>query len=291
MSRGKIKIISAIEEMQRYSDSLRLERKKIALVPTMGYLHEGHLSLVKKAKELADITIVSIFVNPSQFSPDEDLEKYPRDFERDKKLLWELNVDVIFYPDVSEIYPDDFQTHVEVEKITQNFEGAFRPTHFRGVTTIVNILFNCVKPDIAIFGQKDAQQAAVIKRMVRDLKLDIKIIAEPIVREEDGLAMSSRNIYLSAEERKDALVLSKALNAAGKMILTGETNVEKIYAEMKNIINSAVTSELDYIKIVNAENFEEIDYLEEGNSYFILIACRIGKTRLIDNLLIKENIK
>ena len=288
MSSENITIISSAAEMHRFADSCRMESKKIALVPTMGYLHEGHLSLVKKANQLADITIVSIFVNPSQFSPNEDLAKYPRDFDRDRKLLSEFNVDAIFYPEVSEIYPRDFQTYVEVEKITKSFEGAFRPTHFRGVTTIVNILFNCVKPHFAVFGQKDAQQAAAIKRMTWDLKLDVEIIVEPIVREADGLAMSSRNIYLSETERKDALVLSRALKAARELVSNGERKTEKIYNEMKRIINSAKSSNLDYLKVVNIENFEEVNYLETGNAYYILIACKIGKTRLIDNMIIAK---
>lgn len=286
MADKNIKIIYTVKEMQKFSDSVRKEGKTIALVPTMGYLHEGHLSLVRQAKKKADVTVVSIFVNPTQFSPEEDLEKYPRDFQLDKQLLSELKVDVIFSPEVSEIYSHDFQTYVKVEEMTKSLEGASRPTHFRGVTTIVNLLFNCVKPDLAVFGQKDAQQAAVIRQMVKDLKLDINLIVAPIVREADGLAMSSRNVYLSPSERKEALVLSKALKKGKEMISRGENRTDEIYSAMKKVIDVADSSNLDYIKIVYADNFEEAEILKSGNAYYVLIACRIGKTRLIDNSLI-----
>jgi len=252
----------------------------------MGYLHEGHLSLVKKSKEKTDITVVSIFVNPAQFAPNEDLLKYPRDIKRDKQLLKSAGADYVFIPSVGEIYPEGFQTFVEVNKITRQLEGEFRPVHFRGVTTIVNILFNIVNPDFAFFGQKDAQQAAVIKRMVKDLKLGINIIVCPIIREQDGLAKSSRNIYLSPQERKDALVLSSSLKAAYLMIKAGKRNSGKIINKMKEIISGVVSSGIDYIKIVDEEKFEEAAKLTAGKKYYILIACRIGKTRLIDNILV-----
>lgn len=253
----------------------------------MGFLHDGHLSLVKKSKKQTDITIVSIFVNPTQFAPNEDLAKYPRDIERDKKLLEKHDVDYLFIPDVKEIYPENFQTFVEVDRITKHLEGEFRPTHFKGVSTIVSILFNIVKPDFAFFGQKDAQQAAVIKQMVGDLKFNIKIVVCPIVREKDGLALSSRNFYLSKKEREDALVLSRSLNLAEKLIKDGEMVSENIINKMKEIIYSVETSKLDYIKIVNAGTFEEVDKIISGNRIYILIACKIGTTRLIDNVLIK----
>jgi pantoate--beta-alanine ligase len=253
----------------------------------MGFLHEGHLSLVRKSKELCNDTIVSLFVNPTQFAPSEDLEQYPRDIERDKKLLIDEGVDYLFMPDVDQIYTKNFQTYVNVEEVTTNLEGQFRPTHFRGVTTIVNILFNCVKPDYGFFGQKDAQQSAVINRMVKDLKLRINLIVCPIIREPDGLAMSSRNIYLSANQRKDALVLNQSLNIAKKMINEGERKSALIIAEMLSLINSVRSSNLDYIKIVEVDSFEVVDELEQGSEYYILIACRIGSTRLIDNELLK----
>ena len=253
----------------------------------MGALHEGHLSLVKRSKELCDITIVSIFVNPTQFSPSEDLDQYPRDLQKDKTLLLNESVDFLFCPDADEIYPKNFQTYVNVEHVTKEMEGEFRPTHFRGVTTVVNILFNCVNPAYAFFGQKDAQQAAVIKQMVNDLKIPVSIIVCPIIRESDGLAMSSRNIYLSETERREAVVLYKALQMAKKMINKREKKVSFIIAEMISMINEVNLAAVDYIKIVEAGSFDIVDVLEKGSEYYILIACKIGVTRLIDNELIK----
>ena len=271
--------------MQAYSLSRKKSGKRIGFVPTMGFLHEGHLSLVRKAKEVSDVVIVSIFVNPTQFAPNEDFTKYPRDEEKDKKLLSHEGVDMLFLPEVEEIYPEGFQTYIHVTGITKMQEGEFRPTHFKGVTTIVAILFNSVLPDVAVFGQKDAQQVSVIKRMVNDLKFNLEIIVVPIVREADGLAMSSRNVYLSESERKDALVLSRSLKHAEKLIRSGEKAIEKIISEMREIIGSVPASQPDYVRIVNAESFCE-EELQAGKSYYILIACRIGKTRLIDNSLI-----
>jgi len=273
--------------MQDISSSLKSTGKTIGFIPTMGFLHEGHLSLVKRSKKLCDVTIVSIFVNPTQFSPSEDLALYPRDIDKDNKLLLEQKVDYLFYPDANEIYPENFQTFVAVNQLTKRLEGEFRPTHFKGVTTVVNILFNCVMPHHAFFGQKDAQQAAVIKQMVNDLKMPVKIIVCPIVRETDGLAMSSRNVYLSEDERKDALTLYKALQKAKKMIDEGERRVSLIISEMISIITKVKSFKLDYIKIVESKSFESGEELKNGNVYYILIACTIGKTRLIDNELIK----
>ena len=251
----------------------------------MGFLHEGHLSLVRKSKSSTDVTVVSIFVNPTQFAPNEDLEKYPRDIEKDKALLLKEGVDVLFIPLAKDIYPDDFQTYISVEKITQTLEGQSRPTHFKGVTTVVNILFNLVTPDVAFFGQKDAQQASVIKQMVKDLKLPVKIEICPIVREPDGLAMSSRNVYLSPTERVDALVLYTSLLKGEKLIFEGERDVQIILDNLTNRFSNIASAKLEYVKIVEEETFE-IPRLLENNNYIMLIACRIGKTRLIDNLLI-----
>lgn len=278
--------ISSVDEIHSLSKKLKREGKQIGFVPTMGYLHEGHLSLVRESKKNNDVTIVSIFVNPTQFAPSEDLTTYPRDLERDKRLLSELETDYLFFPDSEYFYPDDFQTYVNVNEITKILEGECRPTHFRGVTTVVAMLFNCVNPDNAYFGQKDAQQAAVIKQMVKDLKFDIKVIVCPIVREEDGLAMSSRNVYLNEKERQDALVLSRSLKLAEELINKGEKEAGKILNEMKKLIGSVDTSRLDYVSIVNAESFEITDKIESDKSYYILIACKIGKTRLIDNRLV-----
>jgi pantoate--beta-alanine ligase len=272
--------------MQDVSSSLKSADKTIGFVPTMGFLHEGHLSLVKKSKELCDVTIVSIFVNPTQFSPSEDLALYPRDIEKDNKLLLGQKVDYLFYPDADEIYPQNFQTFVDVNHITKKHEGEFRPTHFKGVTTVVNILFNCVMPDHAFFGQKDAQQAAVIKQMVNDLRMSVKIFVCPIVRETDGLAMSSRNIYLSEDERQDALVLYNALQIAKKMITERKGRVTLIISEMMAIIEKVKSSKLDYIKIVESKSFEAVEELKSRNEYYILVACNFGNVRLIDNELV-----
>ncbi len=283
---GNIQVIKTVNEMHNFSNQMKMNGKKIGFVPTMGYLHDGHLSLVKKAKEVCDVVVVSIFVNPTQFAPNEDFNQYPRNFQRDYKLLEAEEVDVIFYPDSKEMYGENFQTFVDNIEASKILEGEFRPTHFRGVVTVVSMLFNCVKPDVAVFGQKDAQQAYIIQRMVEDLKFDIDIIVSPIIREEDGLAKSSRNIYLSESERKEALVLYVSLKKAEQMIKSGVLEVKSIIEEMEKIINSVNSSNLDYIAIVNKKNFKKVELLEKGQEYYILIACRIGKTRLIDNLLI-----
>ena len=272
--------------MSSISKELKKQGKKIGFVPTMGYLHQGHLSLVEIAKKNVDIVVVSIFVNPTQFGPNEDFQKYPRDFNRDCELLKPYNVDYIFYPSIDDIYPKNFSTYVEETEISQVLEGKYRPTHFKGVTTIVNILFNIVKPDIAVFGQKDAQQLAIISKMVKDLMMNIEIIPAPIVRENDGLAMSSRNVYLSAEERNDALVLFKSLSYAKDLIVKGERNCDVIRNKGMEILTSVSTSNPDYFEIVEAESFKFIDRLENGKKYYLLAACRIGSTRLIDNFLI-----
>lgn len=281
-----MKIIRSIREMQNYSESQRQNKKKVGFVPTMGFLHDGHLSLVDYAREKSDIVVVSIFVNPTQFAPSEDLSKYPRDLDRDTQLLEERGVDALFFPAADEIYPENFQTYVSVEDITQELEGSSRPTHFRGVTTIVSILFNAVKPNYAVFGQKDAQQAAVITRMVKDLNFDIELIIAPIMREADGLAMSSRNIYLSQLERTDALILNKTLLEIEEKIFSGETSVKKITEDAEQKILAVDSANLDYISVVDADTFAETDTIIAGKKYFILMACYIGKTRLIDNLLI-----
>ncbi len=252
----------------------------------MGFLHEGHRSLIQRSKKTADITIVSIFVNPTQFMPGEDLEKYPRDFEHDKSILKKDDVDYLFFPDASEIYLNGFQTFVDVESLSSRLEGMFRPNHFKGVSTIVAILFNCISPDYVFFGQKDAQQVAVIKRMVKDLKYNLKIIVCPIIREKDGLAMSSRNTYLSPGEREDALILSSSLKLAEKLVKKGERMPDIITSEIINQINSINSSKIDYVEIVDAENFLVPDVIEKEKKYYVLIACRIGTTRLIDNALL-----
>lgn len=253
----------------------------------MGYLHQGHLSLVSRSKKISDVTVVSLFVNPTQFGPKEDFKQYPRDLSKDKRLLEEAGVDYVFIPDAEEIYPQGFQSYVNVADVTRILEGEFRPGHFTGVTTIVAMLFNIVNPDSAFFGQKDAQQAFVIQKMVTDLKFRVKIVVIPIVREKDGLALSSRNIFLSNKERSDALVLNHSLMYARKVITGGRGDIKGLMSGMKKIIDRAESSNLDYIAAVDALTFAPADKLEHGKKYYILIACRIGKTRLIDNILVK----
>ena len=253
----------------------------------MGSLHKGHLALINKSKEVCDITIVSIFVNPIQFASSEDFNKYPRNIENDIKILIKEGVDYLFAPESEQIYQKHFQTYVNVEDITKKLEGASRKTHFRGVTTIVNILFNCINPHYAFFGQKDAQQASVIRQMVRDLKLNVNIVVCPIIRESDGLAMSSRNVFLTKAERKEALVLYKSLQMAKKIINEGERNVNAIRLELKSMINAVKSSNPDYVEIVKSDSFEFVGEIKQGSEYYILIACKFGKTRLIDNELIK----
>ncbi len=273
--------------MQEFSSQMKREGKKIGFVPTMGYLHEGHLSLVRKAKESADIIVVSIFVNPTQFAPNEDFTKYPRDEKRDIELLENENVDVLFFPSGEEIYPKDFQTYVDVIDITQKQEGEFRPAHFKGVTTIVSILFNCVMPDVAVFGQKDAQQAAAIKQMVKDLKFNLKVEVAPIVREKDGLAMSSRNVYLNKKERKEALILNKSLLTASGFVESGEKKAKVIFNAVRDLVRTVDSAKMEYFRIVDKNTFEEAEHLISGKKYYLLIACKIGNTRLIDNVEVK----
>jgi pantoate--beta-alanine ligase len=274
--------------MHSVSRDLKKSGKKIGFVPTMGYLHKGHISLIKKSKELCDVTLVSIFVNPTQFGPSEDFEKYPRDIEHDNKLLEENDVDYLFIPSGDEIYPYDFQTYVEVVEISKKFEGEIRPNHFKGVTSVVSILFNCVQPDLAFFGQKDVQQAAVLKQMVKDLKYNIDLVICPVVREPDGLAMSSRNVYLSPEERKQALAIYRSLMYARKLVEGRETDPQKIIGNMRIILSKEKDIKVDYIAIVNSYGFREVNlFLEEGNEYYILVAARLGNTRLIDNELVR----
>jgi len=270
--------------MQSEAGMIRRSGLTIGFVPTMGYLHDGHLSLVRIAREKADVVVVSIFVNPTQFGPDEDLDRYPRDLKKDEDLLGKENVDIIFYPSVEEMYPEGFLTYVSVEGITQTLCGRFRPNHFRGVTTVCAKLFHAVNPHFAVFGQKDAQQTAVIMRMVRDLNMNLEIVAGPIVREKDGLAMSSRNTYLSAEERKDALSLNESLNMVREKALKGETDASKLIKEMSEKIQSKKNTRIDYIQIVHPITLKDLDRIQ--NKALIALAVFVGKTRLIDNIIL-----
>jgi pantoate--beta-alanine ligase len=280
-----MKTITSIRAMQEIAADLRGEGKRIAVVPTMGYLHAGHLSLVKIAKENADAVIVTIFVNPTQFGPNEDFSKYPRDIESDTKRAESAGTDYLFVPPTEEMYPKDYFTYVEVEQLTKVLEGGFRPTHFKGVTTVVAKLFNIVQPRVAVFGQKDAQQAVVIQRMVKDLNFPINIIVGPIIRESDGLAMSSRNVYLSPVEREESTVLVNSLKHAEKIINGGERRAETIIQEMKSTISAAKSASIDYIAITDPITLQELRHLPSHGQVLISMAVKIGKTRLIDNLL------
>jgi len=259
--------------------------KRVGLVPTMGYLHEGHLSLVRQAREDCDHVVVSIFVNPTQFGPKEDLSKYPRDLDRDLSLLKPLGVDLVWIPTAEIMYPTGFQTWVEVETITQPLEGSMRPGHFRGVTTVVAKLFNVVQPHNAYFGQKDAQQAAVIRQMTRDLNFPIEVVVCPIVREPDGLAMSSRNVYLDPEQRKAATVLSLALQAAKKTYEEGERDADKLRGKIKEILASEPLAQVQYVSCADYDTLEELDTVT--GKALLSMAVFIGKTRLIDNSILE----
>ncbi|MFC1570559.1 pantoate--beta-alanine ligase [Candidatus Omnitrophota bacterium] len=282
-----MRIITKIEEMKEYSQNARSQGKRIGFVPTMGYLHEGHLSLVRAAREECDEVIVSIFVNPTQFSPGEDLEKYPRDIERDKALLDEESVDVIFAPNPEEMYPEGLVAEVKVdESLTQGLCGRSRPGHFEGVATVVAKLFSIISPDKSYFGQKDAQQALVVKRMTGDLDISVEIRIMPIIREEDGLAMSSRNTYLSEEERSQAKNLYRALKKSKKIISEGELTSSNIKKEMESVISEGVDTRLDYIEVVDADTLASLDSVKSNT--LIAVAAFVGKTRLIDNIVIER---
>ncbi len=280
-----MKVISSIQQMQAWSGRMRRKDKSIGFVPTMGYLHQGHLSLMRKARQENDCLVISIFVNPTQFGPKEDFKKYPRDFSRDKTLAKACGVEVIFYPRAKDMYRQKDKTFVEVERLSNVLCGASRPGHFRGVTTVVLKLFNIVRPDIAYFGQKDAQQAIIIKRMVEDLNLSIKIKTSPIVREKDGLAMSSRNIYLNRQQRKDATILYKSLQTAVGMIQSGYKAPRKIVAQMRKMIKSKRGTRIDYIKILSIDNLTEVKKIEDR--LLIAVAAFFGNTRLIDNAIVR----
>jgi len=283
-----MKTIEFNREMQKYSEALRCEGGKIAFVPTMGYFHEGHIELMRQAKKMSDCVVVSIYVNPTQFGPKEDLSRYPRDFERDSKMAEEAGVDVIFFPPNTEMYPEGYQTYVNVEEVTKNLCGLSRPGHFRGVTTVCAKLFNIVKPHIAVFGKKDYQQYVAIKKMVTDLNMDLDIIGLPTVREADGLAMSSRNVYLKDNERLSGLSLIASLRLAQKLYDQGERSAAKIISEARQLIQNAPYTDIDYIKICDTGTMKDIEKIEKNA--LIALAVKVSQTRLIDNHVFGENI-
>lgn len=278
-------IIKTIKEIKNIIKDNKKQGNTVGFVPTMGFLHEGHLSLIKSAKKENDLVVVSIFVNPTQFGIGEDFEAYPRDLDRDAKLSESAGADVIFCPTISEMYPESYQTYVEVNEITNKLCGKSRPTHFKGVTTVVNKLFNIVEPHSAYFGQKDAQQVAVIQKMVKDLNMNIEVIPCPIIREADGLAMSSRNIFLNPEQRGAALILSKSLFFAKDKINKGCIDAVEIKEALTKMINNEPLAAIDYIEIVDALSLSDITAIK--GKVLIALAVRIGKTRLIDNILVE----
>ncbi len=278
-----IEIKSSPDEVRKKVKEWRKQGLSVGLVPTMGYLHEGHQSLIKKSVEQNDKTVVSVFVNPIQFGPNEDLATYPRDLDRDAKLCEDTGADLIFHPEPADMYEDDFCTFVDMDHVTKNLCGKTRPTHFRGVCTVCSKLFHIVGPDRAYFGQKDAQQLAVIRRMVRDLNFDLEIVGCPIIREDDGLAKSSRNTYLSPEERRAATVLNKALTAGRQKVEAGEKNASVIKEIVTKTIEAEPLAKIDYVEAVDFDSIEPIDTIE--GSVLVAVAVYIGKTRLIDNFI------
>ena len=277
-----MKVIRTIRELREELWIQRSHGQRLSLVPTMGYFHEGHLSLMDLAREKSDFMVVSLYVNPTQFGPNEDLARYPRDFIRDERLARERGTDVLFYPDNQEMYPDSFCTYVVPEKLANVLCGRSRPTHFRGVTTIVAKLFNIVQPDLAVFGRKDAQQAIIIKRMVSDLNFPIEIVVAPIIRESDGLAMSSRNTYLTPPERQQAPVIFQALMQAAELVQKGERRSAFIEKKISHMIVTADLARIEYIQVVSEKDLQPVEKVEPGT--FVAVAVWFGKTRLIDNL-------
>ena len=279
-----MQIATTINEVRANVKAWKKEGLSVGFVPTMGYLHEGHGSLISRARKENDKLVVSIFVNPVQFGAGEDLESYPRDLDKDSAYCESLGADLIFHPEPEEMYTEGFCSYVDMSVLTEELCGLSRPVHFRGVCTVVNKLFNIVQPDRAYFGQKDAQQLAIIKRMVQDLNMDLEIIGCPIVREEDGLAKSSRNTYLSEEERQAALVLSRAVKLGQELVAGGETDAKKIVSEMRALIEKEPLARIDYVKAVDGLTMQQIDTVKKP--MLVALAVYIGKTRLIDNFIV-----
>jgi pantoate--beta-alanine ligase len=281
---GFMLIYHTIADIREFVRQARAKGYSIGFVPTMGYLHEGHLELMRRAKEQCDTVIVSIFVNPTQFGPGEDLASYPRDLDRDAGMAEGVGVDAIYNPGAEEIYPSGYCTYIDVERITEGLCGTSRPGHFRGVATVVAKLFNIVKPDYAYFGQKDAQQVLVIKRMTADLNMEVEVVTIPTVREQDGLAMSSRNIYLDSEQRQAALSLSRSLNRAAEEVRAGERSAAKIRQLVINMIESEPIAEIDYVEIYSHPDLEPVDVI--NGPALLALAVKMGRARLIDNIIL-----
>ncbi len=277
-------IFHTVAETREFVRQARAKGHSVGLVPTMGFLHEGHLELMRWAGERCDTVIISIFVNPAQFGPNEDFARYPRDLERDARLVEKVGVDAIFNPPVEEMYPVGFCTNVNVERITEKLCGISRPDHFRGVATVVTKLFNIVKPDYAFFGQKDAQQALVIQKMVADLNMDLEVVVVPTVREPDGLAMSSRNLYLEPDQRRAALVLYRSLRLAEEAFRSGERDTKKIRQQVISMINAEPLADIDYVEIYSCPGLEAIEKIE--GQALLALAVKIGNARLIDNIIL-----
>jgi pantoate--beta-alanine ligase len=283
-----MEIINRRQRMASVARKLRREEDKtIGLVPTMGALHEGHLSLVREARRMCDVVVVSVFVNPTQFGPSEDFERYPRDLTGDTTKLSDYNVDYIFAPPAEEVYPKGFATYVNVEGLSETMEGSARPGHFRGVATVLTVLFNAVRPDFAFFGQKDAQQTLVVRRLVRDLAFDIEVVVLPTVREQTGLARSSRNAYLTEEQHSAAGVLYRALSQAKEVYMEGERNPKRMAEVVRTQVEAEPLTHLEYVGVVDAETMEKFDRIPEDRPVLIALAARVGRTRLIDNVVIQ----
>ena len=280
-----MRIVESIREMQDWSEEQRLQKKRISLVPTMGFLHKGHLELIREGRRRGDLLVVSIFVNPAQFAPNEDFNTYPRDLGQDRKILEEENVDILFHPSESEMYPDGYQTNVEVDQLNRFLCGAGRPGHFRGVATVLVKLFNIVRPHIAVFGLKDYQQLLIVRRMVEDLNFDVDIVGFPTVREQDGLAISSRNHYLSEQERGAALCLRRALERAKVLVQQGERDGKGIIREVKAEITKEPLARVEYVQLCDPESLEAIETIQD--KALLALAVRIGKARLIDHSLLR----
>jgi pantoate--beta-alanine ligase len=285
-----VRILRNPKEMQEQAEAIRRSGRRIGVVPTMGALHEGHLSLVRMARERADLVIVTLFVNPTQFGPGEDFERYPRDFQRDIELSRTAGAEIVFAPEASAMYPEGYRTFVVVEELTAVLEGAARPGHFRGVTTIVTKLLNLTKPHVAVFGQKDAQQVAVLRRMVGDLNLNVEIIVAPIVREDDGLAMSSRNVYLTPPQRSEAPLLFQSLRTAAEEVHHGERRAAALIGGIRSLIEARSSAVIEYVSVADPATLGEREQLNDSDEVLISLAVKFGSTRLIDNILVRPGV-